>query len=86
MADIPSAGPLRRRLGAGGAGTALCGLAGSLAWANLRHESLDGWTFWVPVALWLLAMGLLWWWNWRIFWPAVLICAGALLLTRRLQR
>ena len=31
-------------------------------------------------------MGLLWWWNWRIFWPAVLIGVGALLLTRQLRR
>ena len=31
-------------------------------------------------------MGLLLWWNWRIFWPVVLIGVGALLLTRQLRR
>jgi hypothetical protein len=55
--------PLARRLWAGTLGTALSGLAGYLAWRNLQHEKLDGWIFWVPIALWLLTMGLLWWWR-----------------------
>jgi hypothetical protein len=54
---------LERRLWAGVLGVALSGLAGYLAWRNLQHESLDGWIFWVPIALWLLTMGLLWWWT-----------------------
>lgn len=54
---------MRESLGAGAAGTALSGLAVCLAWLNLRHRTFDGWIFWVPVALWLLAMGLLWWWT-----------------------
>jgi hypothetical protein len=44
-------------------GTALIGFAGYLAWRNLQHETLDGWIFWVPIALWLLTMGGLWWWT-----------------------
>jgi hypothetical protein len=52
-----------RRVLAAALGTALSGLAGYLAWLNLRREMLDAWIFWVPVALWLLTMGLLWWWT-----------------------
>jgi hypothetical protein len=48
---------------AGTLGTALSGLAGYLAWRNLQHEKLDGWIFWVPITIWLLTMGLLWWWT-----------------------
>ena len=39
------------------------GLGGYIAWRNLQHDKLDGWIFWVPIALWLLTMGLLWWWT-----------------------
>ncbi len=56
-----------------------------------RHrEQRQTWAGLILIALGVLFlaqnMGLLWWWNWRIFWPAVLICVGALLLTRRIRR
>ena len=86
MTHTPPLEPLTSRLWAGTVGTALSGLAGYLAWRNLQHEKLDGWIFWVPIALWLLTMGLLWWWkalggaqptvraridaSWRIGWMA----------------
>jgi len=54
---------LAPRLWAGTLGTALSGLAGYLAWRNLQFETLDGWIFWVPITLWLLTMGSLWWWT-----------------------
>ena len=52
-----------RRLWAGTLGTALCGLSAYIAWRNLQHETLDGWIFWIPIALWLFTMGSLWWWR-----------------------
>ena len=56
-----------------------------------RHrEQRHTWAGLILIALGVLFlaqnMGLLWWWNWRIFWPAVLIGVGALLLTRQLRR
>lgn len=30
-------------------------------------------------------MGLLWWWQWRLIWPIVLIAFGAMLLARRFR-
>lgn len=63
MAHSPSPEPLASRLLAGTLATALSGLAGYIAWRNLQHDTLDGWIFWVPIALWLLTMGLLWWWT-----------------------
>jgi phage shock protein C len=56
-----------------------------------RHrEQRHAWAGIILIALGVLFlaqnMGLLWWWNWRIFWPAVLIGVGALLLTRQLRR
>jgi hypothetical protein len=43
-------------------GAALIGFAGWLAWRNLSHLDVDALMFWVPIALWLLTMGLLCWW------------------------
>jgi phage shock protein PspC (stress-responsive transcriptional regulator) len=56
-----------------------------------RHrEQRHTWAGLILIALGVLFlaqnMGLLWWWNWRLFWPAVLIGVGALLLTRQLRR
>jgi phage shock protein PspC (stress-responsive transcriptional regulator) len=56
-----------------------------------RHrEQRHTWAGLILIALGVLFLaqnlGLLWWWNWRIFWPAVLIGVGALLLTRQLRR
>ena len=39
------------------------GLAGWIALHNLRLPSNDGWIFWVPIAGWLVSMGLLCWWS-----------------------
>jgi hypothetical protein len=58
----PPTDGLARRLGSAAAGTALLGIAG---WVTLRNLSLpthDGLVFWVPITLWLVSMGLLWWW------------------------
>jgi len=38
------------------------GLAGWIALRNLRLPGNDGWIFWVPIASWLVTMGLLCWW------------------------
>jgi hypothetical protein len=51
-----------RRLIAAALGTALAGVAGWLSLHNLRRDQLASWMFWVPIALWLLTMGLLCWW------------------------
>ncbi|HKU63261.1 MAG TPA: hypothetical protein VJQ44_18820 [Gemmatimonadales bacterium] len=50
-----------RRLGSAAVGTALLGIAAWLALRNLSLPTHDGWMFWVPVTLWLVTMGLLWW-------------------------
>ena len=39
------------------------GLAGWIALRNLSLPSHDGWIFWVPIASWLVTMGLLCWWS-----------------------
>jgi hypothetical protein len=52
-----------RRLGSAGLGAALMGLAGWLTLRNLSLPSNDGWIFWVPIASWLVTMGLLCWWS-----------------------
>lgn len=44
-------------------GSVLLAAAGWLALRNLRLPARDGWVFWVPIALWLVAMGLLCWWT-----------------------
>jgi hypothetical protein len=44
-------------------GTALVGVAGWLSLHNLRRDQLESWIFWMPIALWLLTMGLLCWWT-----------------------
>jgi hypothetical protein len=51
-----------QRVIAVGLGTALLGFAAWLSVSNLRRDQLDSWIFWLPIALWLLAMGLLCWW------------------------
>jgi hypothetical protein len=50
-------------LGSAGLGAALVGLAGWIALRNLSFPGNDGWIFWVPIASWLVAMGVLWWWS-----------------------
>ena len=52
-----------RRLGAAGLGAALIGLAAWIALRNLSLPGNDGWIFWVPIASWLVTMGLLCWWS-----------------------
>jgi hypothetical protein len=61
MTSAPPTG-LLGHLGSAALGTALLGFAGWLALRNLRLPASDGWIFWVPIALWLSAMGLLCWW------------------------
>ena len=51
-----------RRLGSAAWGAALIGLAGWIAVNNLRLPDQGGWAFWVPIASWLVTMGLLCWW------------------------
>jgi peptidoglycan/LPS O-acetylase OafA/YrhL len=51
------------RLAAAALGTALVGCAGWLSLHNLSRDQLESWIFWVPIALWLLTMGLLCWWT-----------------------
>ena len=34
-----------------------------LALRNLSMSTHDGWIFWVPIALWLTAMSILWYWS-----------------------
>jgi hypothetical protein len=62
---MPTAPPpeiAAHRLGSAAIGAVLTGLAAYLAWHNLRLAKLDGWIFWLPLALWFLTMGLLRWW------------------------
>ncbi|HUR96397.1 MAG TPA: hypothetical protein VMY76_17595 [Gemmatimonadales bacterium] len=41
----------------------LVGLAGWIALRNMSLPSHDGLIFWVPIATWLVTMGLLCWWS-----------------------
>ena len=63
MTNASPSDPLIRRLGSAGLGAALIGAAAWLAWRNLSLPVHDGWIFWVPLALCLVSMGLLWWWT-----------------------
>jgi hypothetical protein len=63
MQATPSSDTPARRLVASALGAALVGFAGWLSLHNLRRDRLESWIFWVPVALWLLTMGLLCWWR-----------------------
>jgi hypothetical protein len=51
------------RLASAGLGAALTGLAGWIALRNLSLSGSDGWIFWLPIACWLVTMGLLCWWS-----------------------
>jgi hypothetical protein len=51
-----------RRVVSAAFGTALSGVAAWLTVHNAMRDQLDSWIFWVPMALWLLAMALLCWW------------------------
>ncbi len=63
MTSAPPSDFVARRLGSAGLGAALMGLAGWIALRNLSLPGNDGWVFWVPIASWLVAMGLLCWWS-----------------------
>jgi hypothetical protein len=63
MTSAPPRDAPARRPGSAALGTTLLGVAGWLALLNLRLPARDGWVFWVPIALWLVAMGLLCWWT-----------------------
>jgi hypothetical protein len=63
MQATPSSDTPARGLVAAALGAALVGFAGWLSLHNLRRDQLESWIFWVPVALWLLTMGLLCWWR-----------------------
>jgi len=63
MTSAPSSDFVARRLGSAGLGAALIGLAAWIALRNLSLPSNDGWIFWVPIASWLVTMGLLCWWS-----------------------
>jgi|SoiMethySBSTD1v2_1073268.scaffolds.fasta_scaffold66462_3 hypothetical protein len=63
MTSAPSSAFVARRLGFAGLGAAFLGLAGWIALRNLTLPSNDGWIFWVPIASWLVTMGLLCWWS-----------------------
>ncbi|MFL5450234.1 MAG: hypothetical protein ACJ8AX_16905 [Gemmatimonadales bacterium] len=52
-----------RRVGWSVVGAALIGSAGWITLRNLRLPTDDGWFFWVPIAGWLVTMGLLCWWT-----------------------
>lgn len=52
-----------RRFGSAGLGAAFMGLAGWIALRNLTLPNNDGWIFWLPIASWLVTMGLLCWWS-----------------------
>lgn len=62
MTSAPPTDWLARRLGSAAVGTALLGVAGWLTLRNLSLPTRDGWVFWVPITLWLVTMGFLWWW------------------------
>jgi len=63
MTSVPPTDLSARLLSSAALGTALLGGAGWLAMRNLRLPARDGWVFWLPIALWLVTMGLLWWWT-----------------------
>jgi hypothetical protein len=63
MPATPPAEASSRRLTAAALGTVLVGFAGWLSLHNLTRDQLQSWMFWVPIALWLLVMGLLCWWT-----------------------
>jgi hypothetical protein len=63
MTSAPPSDFVARRLGFAGLGAAFLGLAGWIALRNLTLPSNDGWIFWVPIASWLVTMGLLCWWS-----------------------
>ena len=63
MPDAPDRGSFAGRVGMAVLGGVLGGLAVWLAVINLRHGSLDGWFFWVPITLWVLAMCVLCLWS-----------------------
>lgn len=62
MTTAPPRDPALRRLGSSVAGAALLGSAGWITLRNLRLSNNDSWFFWVPIAGWLVTMGLLCWW------------------------
>jgi hypothetical protein len=61
MTSVPPSEFLARRLGSAALGAALIVFAGWIAVRNLGLPIRDG-IFWVPISLWLVTMGLLWWW------------------------
>jgi hypothetical protein len=63
MQSTPPADASSHRLVAAALGTVLVGIAGWLSLHNLRRDQLQSWIFWLPIALWLLTMGLLCWWT-----------------------
>jgi hypothetical protein len=63
MTSAPPFDFVARRLGSAGLGAAFMGLAGWIALRNLTLSDNDGWIFWVPIASWLVTMGLLCWWS-----------------------
>ena len=63
MTSAPPSDFIARRLGSAGLGAALLGLTGWIALRNLSLPGNDGWIFWVPIASWLVTMGLLCCWS-----------------------
>src|SRR3954447_22854062 len=63
MTTVPPRDPALRRFGWSIVGAALIGFAGWITLRNLRLPNNDGWFFWVPIAGWLVTMGLLCWWT-----------------------
>jgi hypothetical protein len=59
MSSAPPSDLVVRRVGSAWLGAALIGLAAWIALRNLSLPSTDGWIFCVPIASWLVTMGLL---------------------------